>query len=106
MTDIKADIRVEHPDIVCTKSVMYDQSSKVMSVSEAGTDPTSRTFYYYIESSDFHRLEEGLRNALLCSTLLISESGFDGVFERFSSRFAVEFLSELERSEILCEAIF
>ena len=26
---------------------------------------------------------------LLCSTLLISESGFDGVFERFSSGFAV-----------------
>ncbi len=43
---------------------------------------------------------------LLCSTLLISESGFDGVFERFSSGFAVEFSSELERSEILCEAIF
>ena len=62
MTDIKADIRVEHPDIVCTKSVTYDQSSKVMSVSEAGTDPTSRTFYYYIESSDFRRFEEGLRN--------------------------------------------
>jgi len=45
-------------------------------------------------------------SALLCSTLLISESGFDGVFERFSSGFAVEFSSELERSEILCEAIF
>jgi len=43
---------------------------------------------------------------LLCSTLLISESGLDGVFERFSSGFAVEFSSELERSEILCEAIF
>ena len=62
MTDIKADIRVEHPDIVCTESVTHDQSSKVMSVSEAGTDPTSRTFYYYIESSDFHRFEDGLRN--------------------------------------------
>ncbi|SNR65628.1 hypothetical protein SAMN06266787_10839 [Halorubrum ezzemoulense] len=47
-----------------------------------------------------------LTRALLCSTLLISESRFDGVFERFSSRFAVEFSSELERSEILCEAIF
>jgi len=42
----------------------------------------------------------------LCSTLLISESSFDGVFERFSSGFAVEFSSELERSEILCEAVF
>ena len=45
-------------------------------------------------------------STLLCSTLLISESGFDGVFERFSSGFAVEFSSELERSEILCEAVF
>jgi len=62
VTDIKADIRVEHPDLVCTESVTFDQSSKVMSVSEAGTDPTSRTFYYYIESSDFHRFEDGLRN--------------------------------------------
>ena len=43
---------------------------------------------------------------LLCSTLLISESSFDSVFERFSSGFTVEFLSELERAEILCETIF
>jgi len=62
MTDIEAVIQVEHPDIVCTKSVTYDQSSKVMSVSEAGTDPASRIFYYYIESSDFDRFEDGLRN--------------------------------------------
>ena len=62
MTDIKADIRVEHPDLVCTESVTYDQSSKVISVSEAGTDPASRTFYYYIESSDFHRFDDGLQN--------------------------------------------
>ncbi|MFC6976566.1 helix-turn-helix domain-containing protein [Halomicroarcula sp. GCM10025709] len=62
MTDIEAVIQVEHPDIVCTESVAHDQSSKVMSVSEAGTDPTSRTFYYYIESSDFNRFEDGLRN--------------------------------------------
>jgi hypothetical protein len=44
--------------------------------------------------------------ALLCSTLLISDDSFDGVLERFSSGFAVEFLSELEHSEILCETIF
>ncbi|ELZ35982.1 glycosyl transferase family 2 [Halorubrum distributum JCM 10247] len=31
------------------------------------------------------------RASLLCSTLLISESRFDSVFERFSSGFAVEF---------------
>jgi hypothetical protein len=51
-------------------------------------------------------LKADLQSALLCSTLLISESSFDGVFERFSSGFAVEFSSELERSEILCEAVF
>jgi len=62
MSDIEAVIQVEHPDIVCTESVTHDQSSQVMSVSEAGTDPTSRLFYYYIESSDFHRFEDGLRN--------------------------------------------
>ena len=43
---------------------------------------------------------------LLCSTLLISESRFDGMFKRFSSGFAVEFSSELERPKILCKAIF
>jgi hypothetical protein len=31
-------------------------------VSEAGTDPTSGKFFYHIESSDFSRFEEGLRD--------------------------------------------
>lgn len=62
MSDIEAVIQVEHPDIVCTESVTHDQSSRVVSVSEAGTDPTSRTFHYYVESSDFHQFEDGLRN--------------------------------------------
>jgi predicted DNA binding protein len=61
MTDIKAVVRVEHPDIVLTETVTHDQSSKVKSVSEAGTDPTSGKFFYHIESSDFLRFEEGLR---------------------------------------------
>jgi predicted DNA binding protein len=62
MTDIKAVVRVEHPDIVLTETVTHDRSSTVKSVSEAGTDPTSGKFFYHIESSDFHQFEEGLRN--------------------------------------------
>ncbi len=62
MSDIKAVVRVEHPDIVLTETVTHDSSSTVKSVSEAGTDPTSGKFFYHIESSDFRRFEEGLRN--------------------------------------------
>ena len=62
MTDIKAVVRAEHPDIVLTGTVTHDRSSKVKSVSEAGTDPTSGKFFYHIESSDFRRFEDGLRN--------------------------------------------
>jgi len=61
MADIKAVVRVEHPDIVLTKTVTHDRSSRVRSVSEAGTDPTSGKFFYQIESSDFPRFEDGLR---------------------------------------------
>lgn len=62
MTDIKAVVRVEHPDIVLTETVTHDRSSNVKSVSEAGTDPTSGKFFYHIESSDFRRFEDGLGN--------------------------------------------
>lgn len=62
MSDVKAVVRVRHPDIVLTESVAHDQSSKVTSVSEAGTDPASGKFYYHIESSDFRRFEDGVRN--------------------------------------------
>ena len=62
MADSTAVVRVEHPDIVLTETVTHDRSSKVKSVSEAGTDPTSGKFFYHIESSDFTRFEEGLRN--------------------------------------------
>jgi predicted DNA binding protein len=62
MTDIKAVVRVKHPAIVLTGTVAHDSSSKVKSVSEAGTDPTSGRFFYHIESSDFRQFEEGLRN--------------------------------------------
>ncbi|RCU48463.1 DNA-binding protein [Haloplanus salinus] len=62
MADVKAVVRVEHPDIVLTETVVHDRSSTVESVSEAGTDPTSGKFFYHIESSDFLRLEDGLRN--------------------------------------------
>jgi predicted DNA binding protein len=62
MTDIKAVVRAEHPDIVLTQTVTHDRSSTVKSVSEAGTDPTSGKFFYHIESSDFVRFEEGLRD--------------------------------------------
>jgi len=61
MTDIKAVVRVTHPDIVLTETVTHDRSSKVRSVSEAGTDPTSGKFFYRVESSDFARFEDGLR---------------------------------------------
>ena len=62
MSDIKAVVRAEHPDIVLTETVTHDRSSKVRSVSEAGTDPTSGKFFYHIESSDFQQFEDGLRN--------------------------------------------
>ncbi|MDS0296283.1 helix-turn-helix domain-containing protein [Halogeometricum luteum] len=62
MTDVKAVVRAEHPDIVLTQTVAHDRSSKVRSVSEAGTDPTSGKFFYQIESSDFSRFEDGLRD--------------------------------------------
>ncbi|MFA1610231.1 helix-turn-helix domain-containing protein [Halobellus rubicundus] len=60
MADVKAVVRAEHPDIVLTQTVAHDRSSKVKSVSEAGTDPTSGKFFYHIESSDFARFEAGL----------------------------------------------
>jgi predicted DNA binding protein len=62
MSDIKAVVRAKHPDIVLSQTVAHDRSSKVRSVSEAGTDPTSGKFFYHIESSDFSRFEEGLRD--------------------------------------------
>ena len=62
MSDITAVVRIEHPDIVLTKTVTHDQSSTVTSVLEAGTDPTSGKFFYRIESSDLSRFEDGLRN--------------------------------------------
>jgi predicted DNA binding protein len=62
MTDIKAVVRAEHPDIVLSQTVAHDRSSKVKSVSEAGTDPTSGKFFYHVESSDFSQFEVGLRN--------------------------------------------
>jgi predicted DNA binding protein len=62
MTDIKAVVRIGHPDVVLTETVAHDPTSNVRSVSEAGTDPTSGKFFYHVESSDFHQFEEGLRN--------------------------------------------
>jgi predicted DNA binding protein len=62
MSDIKAVVRAKHPDIVLTGAVTHDRTSRVTSVSEAGTDPTSGKFFYRIESADFDRFEAGLRN--------------------------------------------
>ena len=62
MSDITAVVRIEHPDIVLTKTVTHDQSSTVTSVLEAGTDPTSGKFFYRVRSADFGRFEDGLRN--------------------------------------------
>lgn len=61
MTDIKATVRVTHPDIVLTETVTRDSTATVRSVSEAGTDPTSGKFFYRIESADFDRFEAGLQ---------------------------------------------
>lgn len=62
MSDVKAVVRVEHPEIVLTGTVTHDRSSDVKSVSEAGTDPTSGKFFYHVESSDFRQFEDGLRS--------------------------------------------
>lgn len=62
MSDITTAVRIEHPDIVLTKTVAHDPTSDVRSVSEAGTDPTSGKFFYHVESSDFRRFEDGLRS--------------------------------------------
>lgn len=61
MSDIKAVVRAEHPEIVLTQTVAHDRSAKARSVSEAGTDPTLGKFFYHIESSDFDRFEDGLQ---------------------------------------------
>lgn len=37
MSDIKAVVRIEHPDIVLAETVVYDSNATVKSVSEAGT---------------------------------------------------------------------
>lgn len=84
MTDIKAVVRVEHPDIVLTGTVTHDRSSTVASVSEAGTDPTSGKFFYHIESSDFRRFEEGLRNDHTVGEFeRVSETGDDRAIYSF-----------------------
>jgi predicted DNA binding protein len=62
MTDIKAVVRIEHPDVVLTETVAHDRTSNVRSVSEAGTDPTSGKFFYHVESADFRQFEDGLEN--------------------------------------------
>jgi predicted DNA binding protein len=61
MTDIRAVVRVEHPDIVLTETVCQDDTSTARSVSEAGTDPSSGKFFYRVESADFDQFEAGLR---------------------------------------------
>ena len=84
MTDIKAVVRVEHPDIVLTGTVTHDPTSTVASVSEAGTDPTSGKFFYHIESSDFRRFEEGLRNDHTVGDFeRVSETGDDRAIYSF-----------------------
>lgn len=61
MSDITAVIRVQHPDLVLTQTVTYDQTATVKPVSEAGTDPQSGKYLYHIHSDDFDRFEEGLQ---------------------------------------------
>lgn len=62
MSDIRAVVRVEHPDIVLTETITNDASANVKPVSEAGTDPTSGRFLYHVESSDFRHFEAALTN--------------------------------------------
>ncbi|SFR55233.1 helix-turn-helix domain-containing protein [Halogeometricum limi] len=84
MTDTKAVVRVEHSDIVLTETVSHDPSSSVRSVSEAGTDPTSGKFFYHIESSDFSRFEDGLRNDRTIGAFeRVSETGDRKAIYRF-----------------------
>ena len=62
MSDIKAVVRVEHPDIVLTDTITHDEHSKIKPISEAGTDAESGRFLYHVESADFNRFEDGLRD--------------------------------------------
>ncbi len=62
MSDGNTVVRIKHPDVVLTETVAHDPTPSVRSVSEAGTDPTSGTFFHHVESSDFRQLENGLRN--------------------------------------------
>jgi len=62
MSDIKAVVRIEHPNIVLTETVAHDRTANLRSVPEAGTDPTSGKFFYHVDSADFSRFEDGLRN--------------------------------------------
>ncbi len=73
MTDIKAVVRVEHPDIVLTETVTHAPDSNVRSVSEAGTDPTSGRFFYHIESPDFQQFRPGSAD----STIVDSSASSD-----------------------------
>jgi hypothetical protein len=81
---------------------------------QSGDELDSQAVYDGIENLDrFHGQvtgvftgDEHLSGTLVCGTLLISESDFETVFERFLSGVVVDFTSELERSEILCKTIF
>lgn len=84
MGDIKAVVRVEHPDIVLTETVAHARGSKVKSVSEAGTDPSSGKFFYHITSSDFSEFEEGLRNDSTVGEFeRVIETGAENAIYRF-----------------------
>lgn len=61
MSDVTAVVRVQHPDLVLTRTVTSDQTATVKPVSEAGTDPRSGKYLYHIHSDDFDRFEAGLR---------------------------------------------
>jgi predicted DNA binding protein len=61
MSDVTAVVRVQHPDLVLTRTVTHDQTATVKPVSEAGTDPQSGKYLYHIHSDDFGRFEAGLQ---------------------------------------------
>lgn len=61
MSAITVDIRVEHPELALTETIIHDQSATVKPISEAGTDPESGTYLYTIRSSDFDVFDVGLR---------------------------------------------
>lgn len=62
MSSITAEIRVEHPDLALTETIVHDPTATVKPISEAGTDPESGNYLFTVRSSDFDDFDAGLRS--------------------------------------------